>query len=506
MLEYYNPFKETVEIYEDDIGAVELFCKGDSQQDVGSPCVPELVKTKSSNKRVQSILRYNDIEYAITDTLATMCLYQFNSILGKHAANSACTSVTDTLAFLSKNMAANVLHLSISKYVESIPQQVIEDAIIKLMPSGAYRNYLLELYSNDEVYYDGKVVAYRKALTKGTSFDWFLLGYILRKVDNVMASLPFKYYRYYDEIFILSDSMEAINQIPEHILRHLNVTINESTPIYHNEVEFHGLHIMANSIRNSKDVMQKVKSKIHRFIQKHSVKHDRESQQNLIYSLQRYLYKGDKALITPLLKYVNNGVDARELDRFCLDEIKASYTGSYHKARNDKSTPDELIYSMGWVDIAKMCGYYNVSLQLYESACEHYCTKPVKHYVNISFRDAFYMLSSWNGAINVNTRSHVFKAGRLWYKVENPPLLDSAEMESIGMFLKSYNEDRIFCPGTGIVTTWEEAVERYDTIEKELVTQEYENILKLLVLYTVDKSVEYNVIDGIYILSDLYND
>ncbi len=242
----------------------------------------------------------------------------------------------------------------IHKYFDTVDRRCIHqafDAVERKYGKSCVIDMLRRYYDSDE-YYDSRLHQYREAyfgIKQGCAISSWLANVILFPLDELLANRQGLYERYSDDlIYVGSDYEEATTQI-RNMLGELGLVLNT------NKIEdikadrfvrYLGYNIRGKEISLSRkwvkhfqhEIEQRTilnKQLIHQVREIHKHKNDRQQKKLLAIlkraekSVMRYLYYGDGRFswANHVLGIVNRKEDIMQLHTFCLDALRAVYTG-----------------------------------------------------------------------------------------------------------------------------------------------------------------------------------
>lgn len=174
---------------------------------------------------------------------------------------------------------------------------------------------------------DGQLVEEFKSIKQGTATSSFIADAILYEVDKELSEMKGIYYwRYSDDILILSNHWEAADILLKERLEERSLAINPKKEqiIKKNEAfKFLGFSIRGSEISLSKS---RIKS-FQKEIESRTIK---SKKKNVVHDVCKFLYGDSKmkfSWATSVLPVINVKEDIETLNEFVMDSIRASMTG-----------------------------------------------------------------------------------------------------------------------------------------------------------------------------------
>ena len=241
----------------------------------------------------------------------------------------------------------------IQKYFESIPRIHLLNILSKLEKKYGNSSIidLLRSYYESDIYYDSRkhsLVNQYQGIKQGCAVSAWMANVLLYELDEKISSQKGLYVRYSDDILYLGEDYEEVTDIIKKELAKFDLSLNERKilDIYADEYFcFLGFEIHKNEITLSKKWVKNFQKEINRLTIKNkrlirSVrnkildKDKKESQRQkaleiAIRNVSRFLYYGNGKFswATEVLPTVNNKKDLLTLSTYCLDALRAVYTG-----------------------------------------------------------------------------------------------------------------------------------------------------------------------------------
>lgn len=245
----------------------------------------------------------------------------------------------------------------IHKYFDSIDRRYIHEAL-DLVQAHYGESSILDLlknYYNSDSYYDTRqhvMVEQYQGIKQGCAVSSWLANVLLFSIDEELSKRGGLYVRYSDDIIYLGDDYDEVTEILKNRLAQMNLQLNEHkvTDIIADEYftflgfEIHGQDITLSrkwvkyfqqevdklTIRNTAFI--KRVRRIHRTKDKKMEAHLRVILDIVERNLSKFLFYGNGrySWATQVLPTVNNADDLQQLTLYCLDAMRAVYTGHTH--------------------------------------------------------------------------------------------------------------------------------------------------------------------------------
>lgn len=322
---------------------------------------PKVAKIPKDNGSFREIYICKPLDRIILTLLNSALDYEYGGLL-----SDACVSYRKGMscANVVREIPGNMLtgyKLDLSKYFDSVPQDVLNRTLKELKLDKPIEKLLLEFYNDNRVIVDNKIVNRYKSLGQGCATASFLSNYLLRNFDNQMLQLCDFYRRYSDDMLLLGTNADDALAVAKRELGALGLAINpdkieQITP--DKEFKFLGFGIKGDTVTISLKDMARKKSEV-----KHALKLVDRS-----LPLEQRLPKAIESVKHIFFNYsdpcygwlyikalgVNDYARIAELDNYCKDCIRASLTGSWNYTHNVNKFPNKLLEAYGYVSLVHM--------------------------------------------------------------------------------------------------------------------------------------------------------
>ena len=197
-------------------------------------------------------------------------------------------------------------------------------------------NLLRKYYKSNLVFdLDGNLTEMYMGLRQGVATASFLADVILYELDEYMSNKYECYYRYSDDLVVITKDTSEITDDINKIICKYGVTLNPKKVecLYNDKwFKFLGFNIKGNMITLSKNRVKKFQKEIvSRTLDKPNITFD-QARKNII----NYLYIGDYCWATSCLGVINCKQDINEMNKFILDCLRAV------KVRETKKRKDKV--------------------------------------------------------------------------------------------------------------------------------------------------------------------
>lgn len=263
----------------------------------------------------------------------------------------------------------------IHKYFETIERRHIHSALDKVeekFGKSTIINLLRDYYDSD-IYYDSRRKEYVEAyqgIKQGCAVSSWLANVILYKLDKEVSELGGEYVRYSDDIIYVGENYEKATDIIVSNLKEVGLSLNERKieNIVGNEfIRFLGYNIRGGEITLSAKWVKYFKQNIDRLtikdkklitrvrnIRKEPNSEKREAKLRDILEISqrrvaRFLYLGDGeySWATLVLGIINRPEDIKTLNLYCIDALRAVYTGKTNIGGLGVSKSKGILRSLG---------------------------------------------------------------------------------------------------------------------------------------------------------------
>lgn len=262
----------------------------------------------------------------------------------------------------------------IHHYFDTIPRSLISSTLdlVEQHHGASSVIDLLRRYYASDLYYDtrkGELVEAYQGIKQGCAVSSWFANTLLYHLDHSLASLGECYVRYSDDILYIGEKYETATALIRQKLQQAGLHLNESkTEDVHSDrfVRFLGFDIRGKEITLSAKWVKKFQQNVDSItilnkplikrIRTLSVRNDAHSRQQRLTLLAsttrrlvRFLYYGDgtHSWASLVLPVVNRSTDIRQLNNYCLDALRAVYTGKTNIGGLGKSRHGGIIRGKG---------------------------------------------------------------------------------------------------------------------------------------------------------------
>ena len=287
------------------------------------------MRTVYVNESIDRILLsiYNDMIFELCpEMIHPNCVsYQKGIGCGKivqAASKQICNITNDIIG----------VKIDLSKYFDSVPIKYIDDIFAKIdkkFGESAITNIVKKYYHDDTVIdMDKNLITKYSSLRQGCAFAAFLADAVLFDIDDELSKQNVMYVRYSDDILVVGENWENAYKILKQKLQEKQLTLNPKkveTLYKHKWFKFLGFTIQNDKISISKN---RIKT-FQREIEKRTIKQKTNQIDDILKSVNHYLYKGDGTYswATSVLPIINVEKDITTLNTFVMDAIRAACTG-----------------------------------------------------------------------------------------------------------------------------------------------------------------------------------
>lgn len=242
----------------------------------------------------------------------------------------------------------------IQKYFESINRSSIHD-VLSMVESDFGESSIIDLlrsYYDTDLYYDSRSKVLKSnyhGIKQGSAVSAWLANVILYPLDEILSKRGGLYVRYSDDILYIGEDYEEVTELINNCLAEFGLSLNENKikDILSDEYfSFLGFDINGRSISLSNKWVKKFQKEVDRRTIKNVrlIKRVRDIRQkggdnkdsdlniclrSSIQSLSKFLYygNGQYSWASSALATINCSNDIIQLNNYCLDAIRAVYTG-----------------------------------------------------------------------------------------------------------------------------------------------------------------------------------
>lgn len=243
----------------------------------------------------------------------------------------------------------------IHKYFESIDRRSIHKVLSKVEDDYGQSSIidLLRRYYDSDLFYDSrskKIVENYQGIKQGSAVSAWLANVILYPLDEILSNRAGLYVRYSDDILYIGDDYAEVTELINDHLAEFGLSLNEKKmkDILSNEYFcFLGYDIRGKSITLSNKWLKKFQQEVDRKTIKntrlirrvrdiwHKEGINRERDLNIgLRQATKYLTKflyygnGQYSWASAVLHTINCSNDILQLNNYCLDALRAVYTGN----------------------------------------------------------------------------------------------------------------------------------------------------------------------------------
>lgn len=320
--------------------------------------------------------------------------------------------------------------VDLQKYFDTVPYTIIEKCILDMFGRSSIAQLLLDFYSDKRIYKDGKLIDKARSLCQGCAFSSILANLVLRNIDEIMYKECAVYYRYSDDILILSDkdTGEEEFRLLTSELDKIGLSINISKlDIIDGEYTFLGGKIGTNYVHWSDRKRAKLKHRVKEICKSAKGKDFRTKQRNAIRRIQHMLLKKKDgySYFEMLANLAIDDLDCIWLSKYCKDAVRAIATGKSNFTHNRNVTSDELLKDLGWVNLDYLWKCYKTSREVYDIVSKNILSKKKISETEFISADSFIDYALTEKLYTVDLANQQVKIGGINYTVlkdSNPNL------------------------------------------------------------------------------------
>ena len=236
----------------------------------------KIVINKIGKNKKRIVYMFNEDEVIILKYINYLLYdydYMFSSNLYSFRKNKSVKDAINGIQRIHNLDNMYAYKVDISNYFNSVP---IDRLLVNLKNEIDENTYNLfnSILSNNKVIYNKKVIEEETGIMAGVPISSFLANYYLKDMDRYFENNNIKYFRYADDILVLSNNIEELIEYKNDIHKYLidsGLNINPDKEYIFNpkeSVEFLGFEINGRIVDISKMQLKKIKGKIKRSARK----------------------------------------------------------------------------------------------------------------------------------------------------------------------------------------------------------------------------------------------
>jgi len=329
---------------------------------------PKLVHIPKDDGTLRDLLILED-----QDRIVMQVLYKIYYSLYKSNIHSSCmsyqtgVSVKDIAVQIRNGLKSELQRykLDISKYFDSVPQDVINRELNNMDPTSGPTVSLYNFYNDNRIIVHGKEVEHFKSLCQGCSFSALLANVILYDIDEYLSAHADMYIRYSDDMYIQDANVNALIVKAKEMLAHKGLILKDSkVQQLATSFDFVGVHISPTRLSIGKKGLRNICNNI-----KQKLK-NKTSLERAIRAVQSYLLSSDTNGYSALSYWFNictNVDDIIKLDRMIKDEIRYHFTNKHNIVHNIHQLPNQAFKESGWVSLEYLYRLYKHDKNAYKA-------------------------------------------------------------------------------------------------------------------------------------------
>lgn len=266
----------------------------------------------------------------------------------------------------------------LSKYFDRVNKETLFATLDMLSTGSPIDKVVRDYYEDDRIIQDGKIVEHYKSLAQGSAVSAILANLALLPIDKALSELDILYYRYSDDLLILSKDADKALELLKEMLVPMGLELNPKKIKYIDEnatFTFLGAKIKGTTVDISDDSVERFKKEIRSItkMRKGMKTKSRSTQSKAIKQINNYLYlsymKNPKNFGWGFYFYSLCTTDKtiRELDYFVKDHVKSMYTGKWNSVTNMNKTSNEELEQMGYLSMVHMFKLFKMSKEVFKA-------------------------------------------------------------------------------------------------------------------------------------------
>lgn len=310
---------------------------------------------KSDGKSFRDIYVFNEADSFLLKVLNEIFVSNFSKDISDNVFSYIKGVRTfDAARFVQRKLRTSNLYcfkIDISNYFLSVDKYKLKECIDSLVEDAEGRLFMYELFN---IFTDDYL-----GIMPGAAISSFFANYLLKPVDDFLASNSLLYARYSDDMILFSESREHLVDLVETLksmLYDFGLSINPNKVAEmdcNNPIEFLGLLITKSEIDISKKTLNNIKSYVKRIckgIRKNyelgKIRGDSEcackvavNRLNrgfyLTYYSNKVEHKGSR--MSYVISNVTTTKSVKILDTFILNNLNYILTGNYNRSKKNKN-------------------------------------------------------------------------------------------------------------------------------------------------------------------------
>lgn len=236
----------------------------------------KIVINKIGKNKKRIVYMFNEDEVIILKYINYLLYdydYMFSSNLYSFRKNKSVKDAINGIQRIHNLDNMYAYKVDISNYFNSVSIDILLVNLKNEIDENTY-NLFNSILSNNKVIYNKKVIKEEKGIMAGVPISSFLANYYLKDMDRYFENNNIKYFRYADDILVLSNNIEELIEYKNDIHNYLidsGLNINPDKEYIFNpkeSVEFLGFEINGRIVDISKMQLKKIKGKIKRSARK----------------------------------------------------------------------------------------------------------------------------------------------------------------------------------------------------------------------------------------------
>ena len=297
----------------------------------------------------------------------------------------------------------------IHHFFDEVNMVTIEKQLNEMKTGSVLDDLLWDLYHDDRVLVNGELIHKHRGLIQGCAIACLLCNLVLKDIDEVISDMNVLYYRYSDDLILLSNNdnttefaMEVIAAMLKSKGLQLHPKKVQRVDARNSWFEFLGFSFKGEMISVSKKTLANLENEIKtRTVSKTRQAHRPATKKEIakmIDDLQWYFFTAfaksqeNFGMGVYLFGTVNVIHDLAALENYCKDCLRAAYTnksniyglgyvnrnsyvidncnkGQNIKANREKTQSEDwdLLRECGWISLLKMYNDYHTNMDLFEN-------------------------------------------------------------------------------------------------------------------------------------------
>ena len=325
--------------------------------------VKHVISKISTNKK-RVVYTYNESEMMIFKFITSL-LYEYDYLFTDNLYSfRKKNGVKNAIWKVKKHHNLNMMYgykVDISNYFNSIDINILLRNIKKDVDEDIYLLFKT-LLQDDKVLFRNQIIEEKKGVMAGVPIASFLANYYIKDIDKYFYDEKIEYYRYADDILILSNNYNSLLRIIEILktkITSYNLVINQDKEhlfMPGDKIDFLGFSFSNGEVDLSTNILKKIKGKIKRSargLRRYMLKNGKDEQSMIKAMIRKYNAKFYGRNTTELswrywfFPQITTPKSLKIIDNYFVQELRYIATGKHNK-RNYQVVPYKSLKELGY--------------------------------------------------------------------------------------------------------------------------------------------------------------